>query len=203
MGNQIDPHPKKSSKKQREIKINSFVYAPDYPLSIYMDGNMELVEDPQLFLETFYSGGLLTCKHPKRGTIAEEAKEVLRKKKDLPERVAFSLNHADDVGYADDLGLFENMVLVRDKSDDVKKLEKTWFSMIEKYSYRDQLSLPVASFLTGVEVHAIDRKDLFRYIKRNRGHQTSVKFPGKKPVFSKKLMQKAKAFRRKLGFMKI
>lgn len=161
---------------QREIKLNSHLYTGDYDLSIYMDGNMEIVQDPQMFLEKFYNGGFMSCTHPKRHSLAEEAVEVLRKRKDSPENVEKALGFAKSVGYQDDLGLFENMVLIRDKSEEVKQLEEKWFEIYSQNSVRDQLSLPVASFMTGVEVHTVPREELFKYIKRHRGHNVSVKF---------------------------
>ncbi len=163
-------------KQQRLIKIDSFGNTPDYDLTIYIDGNMEILQNPQLFLNLYYKGGFMTCIHPKRSTLQEEAKEILRKKKDLPENVEKTLEFAKKQGFEDDLGLFESMVLVRDKSQKVKDLEKQWAKVFSENSHRDQLSLPIASFLSGVSIHGIPRVELFKYIKRNRGHNVSLKF---------------------------
>lgn len=168
-------------KQQRLIKINSFENTSEYDLTIYMDGNMEIIENPQLFLDRFYTGGFLTCTHPKRSTIKEEGKEILRKKKDLPENVEKALSYALELGYQDDLGLFETMVVVRDKSPEVAKLEKKWTEIFNRNSHRDQLSLPLASFLSQVKIHTLSRTWLFKYIKRNRGHNVSLKFFNEKP----------------------
>lgn len=168
-------------KQQRLIKINSIENTPEYDLTLYMDGNMEIIENPQLFLDRFYTGGFLTCMHPKRSTIKEEGKEILRKKKDLPENVEKALSFALELGYQDDLGLFETMVVVRDKSPEVAKLEKKWTEIFNRNSHRDQLSLPLASFLSQVKIHAVSRIWLFKYIKRNRGHNVSLKFFNEKP----------------------
>ena len=170
--------PKSSNpiKQQRLLKINSFENTGGYDLTLYMDGNMEIIENPQLFLDRFYSGGFLTCEHPKRSTIKEEGREILRKKKDLPENVEKALSLALELGYQDNLGLFETMVVVRDKSPEVAKLEEKWAEIFKRNSHRDQLSLPLASFLSQVKIHAIPRIELFNYIKRNRGHNVSLKF---------------------------
>ncbi|MBN3582575.1 hypothetical protein JYB64_09255 [Algoriphagus aestuarii] len=177
-GWEVKPLPKSSNpiKQQRLVKINSIENTPGYELTLYMDGNMEILENPQLFLDRFYTGGFLTCEHPKRSTLKEEGKEILRKKKDLPENVEKALSYAFEMGYQDDLGLFETMVVVRDKSPEVKKLEEKWTEIFNRNSHRDQLSLPLASFLSQVKVHAIPRAELFKYIKRNRGHNVSLKF---------------------------
>ncbi|TFV92176.1 hypothetical protein E4S40_16690 [Algoriphagus kandeliae] len=166
-------------KQQRTYKIKSCEFTAPYDLTIYMDGNMEIIQSPKEFLDKYYRGGFLTCKHPKRSSLNEEAKEIVKRKKDFPENVERALGYAKEVGYKDDLGLFENMVLVRDKSPAVKALEDKWAEILSKYSHRDQLSLPIASFLTKVPVHTLLREDLFKYIKRNRGHHISLKFRNK------------------------
>ncbi|MCS5491965.1 glycosyltransferase domain-containing protein [Algoriphagus limi] len=174
-------------KQQRLLKINSCEFTTPYELTIYMDGNMEIIQNPQKFLDKFFRGGFLTCEHPKRSSLAEEAKEILRKKKDLPENVERTLNYAKAIGYQDDLGLFETMVLVRDKSPEVRALEESWAKILSEYSHRDQLSLPIASYLTKVPIHIIERTELFKYIKRNRGHHISLKFRKKGEAPSSKL----------------
>lgn len=181
------PLPKSENhiKQQRLVKINSCIYTPGFETTIYMDGNMELINNPGEFLEKYFTGGFLTTQHPKRASIREEGIEILRRRKDLPENVERTLAFAAEVGYKDDLGLFETMVLVRDKSKEVVALEEKWGSLLEIYSHRDQLSLPIASFLTGVKVNVIPRITTFSYIKRNRGHRISLKFGTKKSgVFS-------------------
>lgn len=163
-------------KQQRLLKINSVDNTPGYDVTIYMDGNMELIQDPQLFLDKYYKGGFLTCQHPKRSSLEEEGKEILRKKKDLAENIERTLKYAKEMGYKDDRGLFETMVVIRDKSPEVKKLEEKWSEILTTYSHRDQLSLPIASFISGVKINTLPRPELFKYIKRNRGHNISLKF---------------------------
>ncbi|EAZ81169.1 DUF616 domain-containing protein [Algoriphagus machipongonensis] len=177
-GWETKPIPKSEEpiKQQRLIKIKSSELPSEYDLTIYMDGNMEIIQDPQLFLDRFYNGGFMTCVHPKRSTLQEEAKEILRKKKDLPVNVEKTLAFAESQGFKDDIGLFETMVLVRDRSQEVKDLESQWAKVFSENSHRDQLSLPIASFLSGVSIHGIPRIELFKYIKRNRGHNVSLKF---------------------------
>lgn len=194
-GWETKPLPKSGDpiRQQRMVKINSCKYAVGYDVSIYVDGNIELIKNPAELLDQHFSGGVLTSVHPKRTTIIEEADEVLRKKKDLPKKVNKTLEYAEQVGFDPEIGLFETMVMVRDQSDRVKLLERKWSEILENYSHRDQLSLPIASFLTGVKVEAIPRATTFNYMKRNRGHNFSLKFKknGKRHVtkFSKVVKQ--------------
>ncbi|RAI84173.1 DUF616 domain-containing protein [Algoriphagus yeomjeoni] len=163
-------------KQQRQIKINSCVYTKGYDISIYIDGNMEIIRDPADLLKNHFHGGLLTTVHPKRATLWAEGMEVIRKKKDLEENVNSTLEFAKLNGFKDDLGLFETGVMVRDKSKDVEKLEQKWSELLKDYSHRDQLILPIALHLTGVSIHSIPRKITFSYVKFNRGHRVSLKF---------------------------
>lgn len=162
--------------QQRLIKINSFLNTPGYDLTIYFDGNFELIGDPNKFLNTYYSGGFLTTKHPKRNGIFEEAKEILRKRKDTAEKLELALNYSKNVGYGDDLGLFETGFMVRDKSPETEMVERKWAEILEQTSHRDQLSLPIASFLTKVKISTIPRSVTYQYVKFHRGHNFSLKF---------------------------
>jgi hypothetical protein len=163
-------------KQQRQIKINSCVYTKGYDISIYIDGNMEIIRDPADLLKNYYHGGLMTTIHPKRSTLLAEGMEVIRKKKDLEENVNSTLEFAKQKGFMDNLGLFETGVMVRDKSKDVEQLEQKWSELLKDYSHRDQLLLPIALHLTGVAIHSIPRKITFAYVKFNRGHRVSLKF---------------------------
>lgn len=165
--------------QQRLIKINSVAYTANYDLTIYFDGNFELIGDPNKLLSTYYTGGMLTTKHPKRNGIFEEGKEILRKRKDTSERVNLALEYSKKVGFADDFGLFETGFMIRDKSAEVEILEQKWAEVLKQSSHRDQLSLPIASFLTGVRIKTIPRSVTYQYLKFHRGHNYSLKFPSK------------------------
>lgn len=173
-------------RQQRLIKINSCKFTDSYGLTIYIDGNMEIIQDPQLFLDKYFRGGFLTCIHPKRKSLKEEASEIIRKKKDLHYKVTKTLAYAKDLGYPDNLGLFESMVIVRDKSKEVEVIEEKWAEILSKNSHRDQLSLPLASFLSGVRIQGMPRDELFKFIKRNRGHNVSLKFLQGRPTSRQK-----------------
>ncbi|UCS94151.1 DUF616 domain-containing protein [Echinicola marina] len=163
-------------KQQRLIKINSFKYSEGYDLSIYVDANIELVQDPNNFVNEQFEKGMLTSIHPKRSSVREESKEILKKHKDTFESVQETIEFAKNLGFDDRIGLFETMIIIRDKSDQVQVLEKKWAEILAAYSHRDQISLPIACFLTGVKIHSIPRKTTFKYMKRNRGHNVSLKF---------------------------
>ena len=162
--------------QQRLIKINSHEFTKGYDFTIYFDGNFEIIKDPNELLTNHFSGGFLTSKHPKRGGVLEEGKEILRKRKDTIERVQTIVAFSEEIGYNDDLGLYETGFIARDKSQEVIKLEKKWSEILKSTSHRDQLSLPLASFVSGVQVNTIPREVTFRYLKFNRGHNFSLKF---------------------------
>lgn len=177
-------------KQQRQIKINSHIYTQGYDISIYIDGNMELIKNPRELLANHFLGGILTSAHPKRSTLLAEGLEVIRKKKDLEENVKLTMEFATQVGFKDDLGLFETGVMVRDKSKEVQALEQKWSELLTTYSHRDQLILPIAVHLTGVKVHTIPRTTTFKYVKFNRGHRVSLKFSKNEQGWFSKLISK-------------
>lgn len=179
-------------KQQRQIKINSCKYTPTYDLTIYIDGNMELIRNPSDLLKKHYSGGFMTTRHPKRSTLWAEGMTIIRKRKDMEVNVNSTLEFAKEVGFRDDLGLYETGVLIRDKSKDVERLEQKWSELLEEYSHRDQLTLPIALHLTGVEITSIPRSITFHYVKMNRGHRISLKFNNNQESWLSKMISRFK-----------
>jgi hypothetical protein len=141
-------------RKQREIKILSNKYLKDYSLSIYQDANMKILSTPDEYLEVVkYQGGFMTAKHPTRTRIYEEGFRIVQLGKDKPEIVfKHIVNLFEITKMADNYGLFETGVIIRDNSKQVAKLENKWFKYLQLGSHRDQISLPFAKFMTGINI---------------------------------------------------
>lgn len=154
-------------KLQRKIKILSHVYAKEYDVTMYIDANMEIIRDPNQLLR-YYKGGLMVSIHGGRNNIKDEADKIVLLNKDTRESCDKTLNYAWSQGYQDDLGLWEDGIMIRDKS--VSKLEVIWNDLVQEFSHRDQLTLPLASFLSGIKVNGINRRINYTYVKLNAGH---------------------------------
>lgn len=76
-------------KQQRLIKILPHKYLSEYEISIWVDGNIQIMCDVDDFLKKIdlEKHHFYTRRHPVRDCIYDEAKEVLFMRKDVPENV--------------------------------------------------------------------------------------------------------------------
>lgn len=167
----VIPKSKDPIKQQREIKIRSCEYTKGYSLTIYHDANIELTNNPNQLISQFFKGGILTTIHHSRRSVVEEAKRIIELNKDTEESCTRTLNAISE--YPDNLGLWETGIMVRDKS--IRELEDTWWGMLKDYSHRDQLTLPYASWKTGISIGGIRRPMMYSFFKINRGHFSQFK----------------------------
>jgi hypothetical protein len=148
-------------RRQREIKINSHEYFKEYDLIVYHDANFNLVVHPDDFIKFVkYKGGFMTSLHPSRSTMFQEANKIVELKKDSMDTV---LKHVSQMfcktNMPNEFGLFETGLIIRDNSLNTIKLNKQWFEFFAIGSHRDQLSLPFASYQTGIKIKTFTRSE--------------------------------------------
>lgn len=91
-------------------------------------------------------------RHNKRSDVAREAEECIKWGKDSSDVISEQVSRYDDRYDVAMLGLFSGCFLVRfQKSEALVDAMNWWWSEIDKWSVRDQLSLPAALFVSGVE----------------------------------------------------
>jgi hypothetical protein len=129
-------------KESRRYKILSHQFLPEYSLVCYIDMNLRLKNCPPEFPFWF--------RHPRRKTVQEEINKVLELGKDKPSPVNQFISYARSLGFTDTSGLFQNGFFCRRHSQDINRLHECWWEMVERYSHRDQLSLPYAVWKTGI-----------------------------------------------------
>lgn len=129
----------------RYVKTHPHILLPEYDATIWIDGNIQITS-PYLYNNCIilYENKIqiASVKHPYRDCIYEEAFSVYGL--DL-EKVIFEwchfLRHND---YPQHNGLYETNILFRVKDSDVENMNEIWWTIIEKYSRRDQLSFNYA-----------------------------------------------------------
>jgi hypothetical protein len=144
--------------KQRKILPHRFLL--NYDASLYVDNTVRLKMPPVEIFERHLdrSRSPLVCfAHPWRQCIYQEAREVISRGFDRPERVNNQMNRYRELGYPENNGLWKGAFLLRRHNDiAVISLMETWFEHVKSYSHRDQLSLPVAAWLQRVTPEIID-----------------------------------------------
>lgn len=125
--------------------------------TLYVDANIRLLGDTVTFLnEALPEGAAIGLfRHPLRDTITAEAQACLQGNKVLdPKRLAAEIESYHDMGFIDDQGLSENTILARrPEAPGLDFAMQEWWDLYGRHSGRDQISLPVVRWRTGLKVH--------------------------------------------------
>ena len=143
----------------RYYKIMSHHVLDQYDLVCYIDANYTIVgklpERPMRF------------KHLKRSTVDEELDRLSGTTKETPFNLECVSRYAKLMDFKDDKGLFQNGFFIRKHDEETNKLHDVWWSIVSRFSHRDQLSLPIASHKLDMELEG----ETNRYFKRVRNHK--------------------------------
>lgn len=134
-----------STKAARCIKTLPYHFLPDYEVSVWVDGNIEVLGRIREFVSIQLQDGveLATSYHPDRTCVYDEADAVIRFGKDTPEEVERQIEAYKREGMPTGLGLAQTGIIVRKHlSEGCKKFCKQWWEEILDKSKRDQLSFP-------------------------------------------------------------
>jgi hypothetical protein len=156
----VVPESDNPCKLQRYWKINSHLLG--YALTVYIDGNMTLRADPQAIADKYFKGSLALVQHPSRHSMIDEGEAVIMAKKDTFGNVRKQVGHYISEGIPYRFGMWASGMLIRDNS--LKDFETTWWKEVEKFSHRDQLSLPYAIWKTNQDFGVIPWQTLTRYV---------------------------------------
>lgn len=150
---------KSGVKAQREIKILAHKFLPEYNLTVYIDGNMTLNKDVSDLVNR--GTDWIIKKHPNRTNIYQERIRIIQLKKDRATIVTNQIEDYKRNGFNDNL-LFESGFMIRRNTPGVAKVSERWWKEVEKWSHRDQLSLPYV--LNGYELDVLPAALMNSYI---------------------------------------
>ena len=130
------------------------IFLPEYSISLYVDSNIFIKRNPVELLNKYLTHyDIALPKHFGRNCIYEEAKEVIKLGKEKREIVEKQMSFYKKERFPNDFGLTENNVILRKHNKkNLIKLMECWWSQINKYSKRDQLSFMYCAWKTGVNV---------------------------------------------------
>ncbi len=180
-----------NTKNSRYVKINPHIVFPDYDVSVYFDANISVRHKKMMdrFDALIKENCLVAIPlHPQRNCLYEEAKIIKALNIDVPEVVDAQIEIFKQQKFPEQMGLFENNTIYRKHNDEnLIKVQKLWWSIIEKYSKRDQLSgvysfwknnvnikklFPVAGYHKKCkEIKFIKNKSHNRFIKKTKSEK--------------------------------
>lgn len=131
-----------NTKKARYAKTHPEIFFKDYKYTIFVDGNIQIISDLIPLIEKMGHHVFATHLHPLNNCIYEEGRDIITFRKATKYEVNRQLNYYKKMGFPKRFGLFETNVLVREhNNDECKNIDRQWWSEMEKFSLRDQLSL--------------------------------------------------------------
>lgn len=149
-------------KQQRGVKLLPHRYLPDYDISVWIDGNVDMRGNVKEYLKTLDFGKytVFIPEHPARKCIYKEKDECLRQKKITGDGIALAekqMKRYKEEGFPTNYGLVQSNIIVRKHNDQycIDLMEK-WWSELKDYSHRDQLSFNYALWKIG--------NDKFKYL---------------------------------------
>ncbi len=140
----ISPIPKDclgedTNRVQRKVKLLPHRYLGKYSTSIWIDGNLRLMIDPDKLVSENNHTFLTTIAHPQRTCLYDELKACEELKKDSPNTLHKIYSVLVKNKYPKNNGLAQTNVMIRNHSDDgVSSLCEHWWSYVKEYSHRDQ-----------------------------------------------------------------
>jgi hypothetical protein len=150
------------------------------PISIWVDGNISIVVDPQKVVDLFLKDGadFGTWKHIGRDCIYDEMEAIEhiygKKIGAMSQRQAM---HYYSLGFPKHAGLAECNVIVRRDTPQVRAFCDKWWSEICGWGFRDQISFPyVRSLFPEVKINLVEgsahKHDYFKTKNHIAGLQT-------------------------------
>lgn len=142
----------------RMHKILPHRFLKDYDYTIWMDGSYDLIGDiTELFSYVDNKSMALFSHVLGDNCITEEAVRIKEIIKNVDhELINLQTNVYINSGLPANFGLFETGILVRKTFDPllIETMER-WWAELQKYSHRDQISLPYVLWKTGLDINII------------------------------------------------
>jgi len=138
----------------RFAKVMSHTYFPEEPETLWVDGN-NLILDKEAYIAICREmhADIVVFKHPYRQELHEEFEPA---KTRVPSRYHPCMKDLQDIVEQNkelrQLPLYDTGIVYRRKTPLLSKFEMIWWSLICRYSWRDQLSFPIAAAVTGISV---------------------------------------------------
>jgi|TARA_R110001583_G_scaffold18383_37_gene73191 hypothetical protein len=128
------------------FKVKPHEFLSDYDISLWVDANFLIKTDLQTFFQKsdFLSkAGMMLFQHDQgRNCIYDEANTIMQDRKDDPALVNAQMNKYREEKFPPQHGLSANSIMLKKHNDSaIIALGDKWWSEIQQYSRRDQLSL--------------------------------------------------------------
>ncbi len=140
----------------RRYKTLCHRWFPDTDVWLWLDGAVQLQVPPETVVEAFLDGADIGAfRHPSRDCAYTEAIRCIQKGKDTQAILKGQMAAMRHTQFPSHWGLVETGLIARRNTAAIKALNERWWLEIERYSVRDQISLPFVCWQRGIELQAM------------------------------------------------
>lgn len=148
-----------STKVARCIKILPHIFFSEYTISVWVDGNIEVIGNIVEFIYKNLKNYFLVSKHPQRNCVYAEAEAIVKLGKDTKENVDKQISIYKQNGYPSRYGMVQTDILVRRHMTNLCiKISENWWKEVFNFSKRDQLSFNYSIWKTDVQIDIMHPK---------------------------------------------
>jgi len=141
-------HPMIEAKRYKLFPHEIF---PGHGFSLWLDGCMQLRQDPEPLLSMLYDADMALFKHPARACSHSESFVNIMQRHDI-DSVTQQHNAYYESEFPDDQGLYSGGFILREHNkESMKGLAENWWYELNTRSMRDQVSLPYVLWKTGIK----------------------------------------------------
>ena len=150
--------------KNRYIKMHPHSFFSDYDITIYIDGNVEIVGDLYELAAQIneLEGYFFAYAHAERNCVYSEAAACSYFAHDWIWRIAKQMREYSVNNYPMNNGLVSANILIRKNNSMLETLMNAWWKAYSSDVKRDQLSLPFVSWQLDIPIMYLGQND-FRY----------------------------------------
>lgn len=139
-------HVEKYDKVYRDIKIRPHVWLPDHKMSVWIDGNLEIMIPLDKFVEGKDEYGFWLMKHPDRNCIYKEAERCIELGKDDAKLIRAQMEWYVSRRYPRENGLGATGCIIRSNELRISEFNEEWWGEVKRWSVRDQLSFDLVCY---------------------------------------------------------
>ena len=142
-----------SLEQARFVKTHPHLYFQDYDISIFIDGNIQILRDirPLIYTMIDKEKFIAIHRHQSRDCLYHEGRIIWAQGRAKFGDIFKQLWHYKKEGFPRHYGLFETNVIIRYHNNPLcKKVMETWWEQIHTYTKRDQLSFIYSLWKNGL-----------------------------------------------------
>lgn len=128
--------------------------------TIYLDGSHEIIED----VTGLWDGSMILKRHPTRNCYKTEAQVCIKLNKADHNTINEQVLVLSAQGLPEEYGMYETGILIRPFNKHVELFCRLWWSWIDQFTHRDQLSITMALCQTKIDFKTIDQNEFRKYI---------------------------------------